>query len=381
MEGAGWIWSCRTSITIENLGGQEIWLPMVDSLRLDWHESAGEELRNLYVEKGADTPSAQGTHLDVIGDGYRWTGKSSTYAHPMPGEAREIIPAEFVYRAGHAEDGWYAGIEFSGRTRIALERSGDRLKTVLGLNPDPGPFRTRIEPGGSFETPTVFLGAFAAGPDGAGNQLRPWVRAVLGNPLTWKDPHYPLTVNNSWGSGMAVDEALALRMIAQSKELGLEMFHVDAGWFRGVGDWYPESEEVSPWPGVYCRCCAQAGPAIRHLGGLDAGRPGYGAGRTECSRSQGARLAGRGCGPDWKPEEFKGQTIDLGVPAARDYSANEVKRIVDDYHLDMLEHDGYLVAQGCVRDGPSACATQPQHDEDESTIGVPISCWRRTRRT
>jgi alpha-galactosidase len=27
-----------------------------------------------------------------------------------------------------------------------------------------------------------------------------------------------------------------------------------------------------------------------------------------------------------------------------------VKRIVDDYHLDMLEHDGYLVAQGCVRD-------------------------------
>jgi len=27
-----------------------------------------------------------------------------------------------------------------------------------------------------------------------------------------------------------------------------------------------------------------------------------------------------------------------------------VKRIVESYHLDMLEHDGYLVAQGCVRD-------------------------------
>jgi hypothetical protein len=24
--------------------------------------------------------------------------------------------------------------------------------------------------------------------------------------------------------------------------------------------------------------------------------------------------------------------------------------MVDDYHLDMLEHDGYLVAQGCVRE-------------------------------
>jgi alpha-galactosidase len=54
--------------------------------------------------------------------------------------------------------------------------------------------------------------------------------------------------------------------------------------------------------------------------------------------------------PTWKPEEFKGQTIDIGVPAAHDYCRKEVKRMVDDYHLDMLEHDGYLVAQGCVRD-------------------------------
>ncbi len=65
--------------------------------------------------------------------------------------------------------------------------------------------------------------------------------------------------------------------------------------------------------------------------------------------------------PDWKPEEFKGQTIDLGVPAAHDYFRNEVKRIVDDYHLDMLEHDGYLVAQGCVRnDHPHAPPDQAQ---------------------
>jgi hypothetical protein len=52
--------------------------------------------------------------------------------------------------------------------------------------------------------------------------------------------------------------------------------------------------------------------------------------------------------PDWKPEEFKGQTIDLGVPAARDFASREVKRIVEDYHLDMLEHDGYLVAESCT---------------------------------
>jgi alpha-galactosidase len=37
------------------------------------------------------------------------------------------------------------------------------------------------------------------------------------------------------------------------------------------------------------------------------------------------------------------------VPAAKDWAQQEVNRIVDDYHLDMIEHDGYLVAQGCDR--------------------------------
>ena len=221
---------------------------------------------------------------------------------------------------------------------------------MLGLNPDPGPFRTRLVPGGSFETPTVFLGAFTGGPDGAGNQLRPWVSAVLGNPLTWKDEHYPLVVNNSWGSGMAVDEALALRMIGESKELGVEMFHIDAGWFRGVGDWYPNPKK---FPHGLAPIADEA-----HKNGL---RFGIWVDWTQAAlNTEPGALNVRDpkvrdwlvadVPPDWKPEEFKGQTADLGVPAAHEYFRREVKRIVDDYHLDMLEHDGYLVAQGCVRD-------------------------------
>jgi hypothetical protein len=352
-----WIWEARADlgpiehrIVVENLGGREVWLPMIDSLRLDLRISAARALRNFYVEKGAGTPSAQGTHDDVLGDGYRWTGTSSTFAHPADGEAREIIPAEFVYAQAQPQRGWYAGIEFSGRTRIALERTGESLKTVLGLNPEPGPFRTRIVPGESFETPTVFLGTFRGGPDGAGNQLRPWVRAVLGNPLTWKDPHYPLLVNNSWGNGMKVDESLALRMIADSKELGLEMFHMDAGWFRGVGDWYPN-------PVKFPHGLAPIADAA-HQQGL---RFGLWVDWTQAALdTEPGALNARDpkvrdwlvadIGPDWKPEEFKGQTIDLGDPPARDWAAKEVERIVASDHLDMLEHDGYLVAQGCVRD-------------------------------
>jgi alpha-galactosidase len=364
-----WRWEARAAfgplehtITVENLGGQELWLPMVDSLCVSWRIRTDAKIRNFYVEKGAWSPSPQGIHLEEVDDGYHWTGRSSTYARPIPGQPREIIPAEYVYAKAGPQQGWYAGIEFSGRTRIRLERSGGHLSSVLGLNPDPGPFRTRLTPGGSFETPTVFLGAFSGGPDGAGNQLRPWVRAILGNPLTWKDPHYPLTVNNSWGSGMAINEQLALRMIAQSKALGLEMFHVDAGWFRGVGDWYPDPKKFPHGLAYIADAAHRAGLRFgiwvdwtqaaldTEPGALNVNDPKV----RDWLVADPPR--------DWKPEEFKGLTVDLGVPAAHDYLEHEVNRMVTDYHLDMLEHDGYLVAQGCTRDD------HPHAPPDRSTM-------------
>jgi hypothetical protein len=357
-----WEWEARADfgpvehrVTIENLSGRELWLPMVDSLGLEMPVHAGRPLRNFYVEKGADSPSAQGTHLETVDNGYQWTGKSSTYALPRPGEAREIIPAEIVFYDDGAREGWYAGIEFSGRTRITLERNGNHLTTVLGLNPDPGPFRTRLEPGGSFTTPTVFLGAFAGGVGGAGNQLRPWVRAVLGNPLTWQDPQYPLTVNNSWGSGMQVDEPLALRMIGDSKELGLEMFHVDAGWFRAVGDWQPDPKKFPHGLGAIADAAHRAGLRFGIWTDWTQAALSTEPGALNVKDPKVKDWLAADVKPDWKPEEFKGQTIDIGVPEARAWAAGELKRIVEEFKLDMLEHDGYLVAQGCVRtDHPHA---------------------------
>ncbi|WP_348264312.1 alpha-galactosidase [Telmatobacter sp. DSM 110680] len=351
-----WQWDARAGfgpfehrIIVENRGTKEIWLPLIDSLDVSWQYSPDANLWNFYVEKGADTPSNQGTHEESVEDGYRWIGRSSTYAHPVSGEGREIIPAFFIYSRNEARAGWYAGIEFSGRTRITLNRVGNKIESRLGLNDELGPFQTRVQPGESFETPTVFLGAFIGGPDDAGNQLRPWVRTVLGNPLTWKDPQYPLMVNNSWGSGMQVDEPLALRMIADSRELGLEMFHLDAGWFRGVGDWYPDPKKFPHGLAAIADEAHRQG--LRFGIWVDWSQAGVdntpGALNVRDTKVRDWLIDD--VSADWKPEEFKGQTIDLGVPAAHSYAAAEVKRIVESYHLDMLEHDGYLVAEGCTR--------------------------------
>ncbi|HSB75560.1 MAG TPA: alpha-galactosidase, partial [Terriglobales bacterium] len=140
-----------------------------------------------------------------------------------------------------------------------------------------------------------------------------------------------------------------------SAELGLEMFHIDAGWFRGVGDWYPNPQKFPDGLAVIADEAHRLGLKFglwvdwtqaafdTEPGALNARDPGV---RDWLV----ADLA-----PDWKPEPFKGQTIDLGDPPAKAWAQREVTRIVDDYHLDMLEHDGYLVAQGCLRgDHPHA---------------------------
>ena len=343
------------STHIENLDTREIWIPLQDSFMFSLAADSNAGLKHFYIDKGAGTPSAIGTHESALPVGYRWSGASSTYAHSSGNQPYEIIPWFAVQNANDSQIGWYVGIEFSGRTRLSLERTSKSLRGAVGLNPEPGPFRTRLKPHDTFDTPTVFIGAYTGGLDGLGNVLRPWVREVLGNPNAWRDPKYPLLVNNSWGSGMQVDETLARRMIRDSAELGLEMFHIDAGWFRGVGDWYPDPKKFPHG------LAAVADDAHRHglrfgiwvdwtQAGLDTQPGALNAHDPKVRDWLVSDLP-----PDWKPEPFKGQTIDIGVPAAQAYAQREVNRLVHDYHLDMLEHDGYLVAQGCVRrDHPHA---------------------------
>lgn len=142
-----WEWTVRAPegpvehrIRIQNLGSQEVWLPLQDSFRFAWRVASKVSLEHVYIEKGADTPSAVGTHEVKLNEGYAWQGTSSTYARPLPHQPREIIPWLLVERTGGADSGWYVGIEFSGRTRLSLKRGGNSLGGTVGLNPSPGPF-------------------------------------------------------------------------------------------------------------------------------------------------------------------------------------------------------------------------------------------------
>ena len=360
-------------IRIENPGRRAVWIPLQDSFRFAWKIAANQSLQQLWIDKGAGEAPPVGTHLVSIDNGYHWRGVSSTFAHPPAGEPREIIPYFLVRDAGATHRGWYAGVEFSGRVAMELKRRDDVLEGTAGLNPDPGPFRTRLAPGAIFSTPTVFVGASDGDVDATGNTLRRWVREVLNDPATLHDPAYPTLTINSWGSAMAIDDAQARRMIDDAHDLGFEMFHLDAGWFRAVGDWYPDSRKfphgiaaISDYAhsrglkfGLWVDW-AQAGTSTQR-GALNVADPHV---RDWLTTDPP---------PGWQPAEFKGMTIDLGLPAAQAWATHEVNRIVRDYHVDMLEHDGYVVAQGCARNDHPHAPVDPgssRHYSDDDFLWI-----------
>jgi alpha-galactosidase len=358
-----WMWSARSrsgpvehSVSIENLSGADVLLPVEPSLTWRWQLSKAREYQMLYVEKGGGKPGPIGTALEPIDDGLRWSGESSTYAREQAWRLREIIPFVLIQEKGSGQSGFYVGIESSSRTRITLERQGEELRGAAGLNPDPAPARLRLAPGETLHLPPVFLGAAFRGVDATGNRLRHWIRTSLAASPAQKDVRYPYLVLNSWGSGMAINTSLGLRMLGDAAALGFEMFHVDAGWFRGVGDWVADPAK---FPEGLAALADEA-----HRKGLKFGL------WVDWTQAGTSRQPGSlgiddpatrnwmvSDPPDgrWKPEPFKGMTVDLGVPAVADWAERETHRIVAVNHLDMLEHDGYLVAQGCARgDHPHA---------------------------
>jgi hypothetical protein len=362
-----WEWSARAAhgplehtIRIENRGAREVWLPLQDSLRFRWSLPASQSLQQIWIDKGAGDAPPIGTHVVSIGDGYSWRGTSSPFAHPRAGEAREIIPYFFV-RANDKSAAWYTGIEFSGRVAMSLTRQADVLEGTTGLNAEPAPFRTRLAPGATFATPTIFVGASDGDIDNTANTLHRWVRAVLNDPATLRDPAYPLVTNNSWGSAMAIGETQAQRMMDDARKLGFEMFHVDAGWFRDVGDW--RTDETKFPHGI--AALADRAHALGMRFGLwaDWAQAGIGTspGALRVDDPAVRRWLITDTPPDWKPAPFKGITIDLGVPAAKDWAMRETERLVSENHLDMLEHDGYVVAEGCDRSDHPHARPDPAH--------------------
>lgn len=334
------------TIRITNKTAQDILLPLQKSLVLTLQAPAGHALEALSVEKGAGRPSDVGVHPEPIAAGYLFEGRSRPYSGDGPD--RDRIPWLSVHDAT-ANRGFYVGVEFTGRVLIALAADADRRLTLdAAIDPAGNDFRTRVPPGGAFETPTVFVGCFAGDHDDGANRLHRFVETRLRPPVT--DPRYPFIVNNSWGSGMAVDEELARRMIDDAAAMGVEIFHIDAGWFQGVGDWHPHRDK-------FPHGLAPIGDYVRKKGMLfglwtgwtQGGSTNRGLSTLAVNNPLQREWFTRDYPPTWRPNDFTGADVCLGCDAARAWCLGDLRRMVKEFKLDLLEHDQRMVVDHCNR--------------------------------
>jgi alpha-galactosidase len=335
-------------ITIRNNGDAPVILPLQPSLMFDAHVAPGRTLENIWVEKGAGRPSANGTHRTKIGKDFSATLISTPYRD----EPRDAIPWTAIQDVT-GQQGWYAGIEFSGWVEIVL-RAASEGTNANGVHAELGleggeQFRTQLLPGETFETPSVFIGCYQGDVDNGANQFHRWIESHLRPPV--HDDRYPLLVNNSWGSGMAVDEKLARKMIDDSADLGLELFHIDAGWFRGVGEWFPDEKK---FPHGLAAVADYA-----HAKGLKFG---LWVGWTQGGHSKSSddsilsvfnpRMSDwftHDYKADWRTAEFTGADVCLGDVKAREWCLRTLRRVVKDDKLDLLEHDQRMIVDTCSR--------------------------------
>jgi len=337
-------------LSIVNHGAREVQLPLQTSLAFDSIAAPnGHALENWWIEKGAGRPSGVGVHVTPVIEGFAQTLDSTGYS---PDDGREPIPWIAIQDPAGGR-GWYLGIESSGRVRIAIQRSQEQpgqLRVTAGLTPENG-YLARLAPGETLRVPAVFLGCYQGEMDDGCNQMRRWVKANICPPV--RDKNYPLLVNNSWGSGMAVDEKLARTMIDESADLGLEMFHIDAGWFRGVGDWFPDTTK-------FPKGLAPIADYVHSKGlkfGLWVGWTQGGSQRDQTGPDRPLSVFDpqmkdwftRNVASGWKPGEFTGETVCLADPRAEKWCLNALRRMVKDYKLDLLEHDQRMIVDSCSR--------------------------------
>ena len=337
---------------IVNHSGGIIEVTLQPSLALTLTAPPEHLLENWWVEKGGGRPSDAGTHQESISNGYTFKGRSTPYA-----EAPEMIPWISIQDVtGNA--GVYFGIEFSGRVGFDVSAAGQPLQVSVtaGLDPSERDFRSRLAEGERFVTPTVFVGCYRGDVDAGANRLHRFVATHL-RPAA-SDARYPLVVNNSWGSGMAVDEALARHMIDDSAALGVELFHIDAGWFRGVGDWHPDDKKFPHGLAPVSDYTHGKGMLFGlWVGWTQGGTESRGMETMAVTNPQQQDWFTHDYPATWKPADFTGATACLGDAPARDWCLRELRRIVSANKLDLLEHDQVMIVDQCNRTDHSHTAS------------------------
>lgn len=168
-----------------------------------------------------------------------YTGTSSNRANPFM-----ILSPENTCETSGPCIG--SNLIYSGNHYEALEKdSYGKLRFVTGINPQS--FSWQLAPEESFYTPEAVISFSAEGFRGLSRQLHSFIREHIVRGV-WKHKPRPVLLNSWEACYFKIDEKKLLQLAKAGKDVGIELFVMDDGWFLGrnddtssLGDW-----EASP---------------------------------------------------------------------------------------------------------------------------------------
>ena len=121
-------------------------------------------------------------------------------------------------------------------------------RMLMGIHPDG--FDWKLEKGESFQTPEAVM----AYTDKGLNHLSQTFHKLYQRRLArgyWRDRPRPILINNWEATYFDFNEEKILEIVRTAKQLGIELFVLDDGWFgkreddhSSLGDWYPNLEKL-----------------------------------------------------------------------------------------------------------------------------------------
>ncbi|MFL5672516.1 MAG: alpha-galactosidase [Chloroflexota bacterium] len=133
-------------------------------------------------------------------------------------------------------------LAYSGNFLAEIEAEAfGTARLRIGINPDT--FSWALEPGASFQTPEAILVWSADGLGAMSDAFHGLLRERMARG-PWRDRPRPVLVNNWEGTYFDFDEDRLVAIASVARDLGIELFVLDDGWFgkrdddtSSLGDW------------------------------------------------------------------------------------------------------------------------------------------------
>lgn len=137
---------------------------------------------------------------------------------------------------------WFGTLQYSGNWRMDFEKqSTGEVQVVGGIN-----FWDQsmsLKAGEGFTSPKIIFGYTEQGMQGVSQNLAAYTREKV-MPIGHRNQVRPVLYNSWYATTFHVNEEHQLALAKEAKELGVEMFVIDDGWFKGrvddragLGDW------------------------------------------------------------------------------------------------------------------------------------------------